>query len=81
MNKLKRMAFFFLEQLHVMAELGGSYAGVSRVTFEGMEWILNKEIHPLCSKPGFSNLSTFEFGAGLPFAGICPVYCRIFGGP
>lgn len=72
---------FFLEQLHVMAEIGGGSEGVSKVTFEGKEWAFNKEIHPLCSKPGFPDLSTFESGAGLPFAGVCLVHCRVFGGP
>lgn len=46
--------------------------------FEEKEWTLNEEIQPLCSKPGFPDLSTFESGAGLPFAGICSVYYRVW---
>lgn len=61
-----------------VTNLGGGYKGESGVTFEEKEWALNEEIQPLRSKPGFPDLSTFESGAGLPFAGLCFVYCRVW---
>lgn len=64
MNKLRRMTFSFLEELHVIAELGGGYEGVRRVTFEGQDWALKEEVHLLHSVSGFPDISSFESRAG-----------------